>query len=209
MSGSNSRRRNWTVSITGALLVAIIAALIGFMKDDTSTATDRYYLRNTAGNVLFDHGRHSEDADACAACHHSLFGAEVAIGCEECHDSFAVEDFEHGELSEFHGWDCATCHEQAEDDDQAASCRSCHPANQQSESRLIDCEECHDEGYEADMMTHDEYLEIDDHSCLGCHVPGSIAEVYHQSCTPCHLEAAYERFTRADGSVNCGGCHLR
>lgn len=208
MSGNIKGRRNWTLSMTFALLVAAAAAVIGFMNSDRSAATDRYYLNSSAGNILFDHGKHGETADSCATCHHTLYGAQAG-SCEECHDEMDAADFEHAELKEFHERDCATCHEQTIDDDQADSCRNCHPALQDSETGVVGCSECHGEGYEPDLLDHDEYLEIDDHSCSGCHTPGAVAEVYHSSCTDCHLEEAADRFTLGDGGVNCSGCHLR
>jgi hypothetical protein len=52
-------------------------------------------------------------------------------------------------------------------------------------------------------------VEIDGHSCLGCHTPGKVSDVYHISCTSCHLEAVPERFANEDGTENCSGCHLR
>jgi len=209
MSGNPRDRRNWTLSMTFALLVAAGIAVLGVLVGEKSVATSRYYLTNSAGNVLFDHGAHSEAADSCATCHHTLYGAAQAISCEECHDDYEPEDFEHAELNEFHGQDCSNCHEQVNDDDQAASCRDCHLSVQESETQAISCSECHDDDYQPDMMDHDEYLEIEDHSCLGCHAPRALAETYHASCSDCHLEEAPGRFALSDGSADCSGCHLR
>lgn len=209
MNGSPGGRRNWTLSMTIVLLVAALAAAIGFMTSDTSTATDRYYFKSTAGNVLFDHGAHGDRAESCAACHHTLYEAAVTGDCGQCHDPVDPADFKHAELKDIHGRDCATCHKQVKDDDQAASCRSCHVAVQKSDTRTVSCATCHDDGYEPDMMSHDEYLEIEDHSCLGCHNPSPVSEAFHTSCTDCHLKEATDRFAHADGSVNCSGCHLR
>ena len=210
MSGKNQGRRNWTLSLTIAVLAGAAAAVIGCMAGNESVTTDRFYLRNTAGSVLFDHGGHQETVDSCAACHHDLYGSTQVTSCEDCHDD-EVEpvDFEHAELKEFHGRDCSTCHEQVVDDDQAVSCRECHPGTQENEGRVVDCAQCHSDGYDSDTMGHDEYLEIEDHSCLGCHTPGSVSDSYHTNCTNCHLEAAPKRFANDDGTVNCSGCHLR
>ncbi len=208
MSGNFQDRRNWTLSMTVALLVAAGLVVIGSLMGEKSVATDRYYLESSAGNVLFDHGTHGDIVDSCATCHHTLYGAAQAISCEECHDDYEPEDFEHAELKEIHSRECGTCHEQAVDDDQAASCRDCHAAVQDSEPATIGCTECHDD-YEPEMLDHDEYLEIEEHSCLGCHAPQALAETYHASCTDCHLEEATDRFSHDDGSVNCSGCHLR
>jgi hypothetical protein len=210
MNGNIRGRRNWTFSMTVALLVAAVSVVIGYMGTRETVATERFYLRSSAGNVLFDHGRHNEMTESCAACHHDLFAAAQATSCSTCHDDeFEPADFDHTELKEFHGRDCATCHEQTTGDEQAASCRSCHPGIQQSETRTVSCSDCHDDSYAADMIGHDEYQEIEDHSCLGCHSPASVSEVYHANCTSCHLDTAADRFTNSDGSVMCSGCHLR
>ncbi|MGI9536520.1 MAG: cytochrome c3 family protein [Desulfocapsaceae bacterium] len=210
MSGKNQGRQNWTLSMTVAVITAVAAAVFGSIVTNEPAAKDRFYLENTAGSVLFDHTKHAEAADSCAACHHDLYGSMQVTSCEECHDD-EVEpvDFEHAELKEYHGRECSTCHEQVADDDRAASCRSCHPDTQDEEARTVDCSQCHDDDYDLDMMEHDELLEIEDHSCLGCHAPGSLAEVYHTNCTSCHLEAAAKRFANGDGTVNCSACHLR
>ncbi|MDJ0621500.1 MAG: cytochrome c3 family protein [Desulfocapsaceae bacterium] len=211
MSGSLQDRRNWTRSLTIVVVVAAVAVILAYFIPESPAETDRKYLRNTAGAVLFDHGAHNEMADSCAVCHHSLYSSVQATTCEDCHgEDMGAEDFSHDELKEIHGTDCSQCHEQIADDDQAASCRQCHPAVQQSETSLIGCMECHDDdSYSPDIMDHDEYLEIEEHTCLGCHAPGSLSEVYHTSCTNCHLENSPEQFTEADGEVLCAACHLR
>ena len=210
MSGNKRGRRNWTLSLSVAVLAASAAAVFGSMAANKPVTTDRLYFNSTAGSVLFDHGRHNEEADSCASCHHDLYGSRQATSCEKCHgDEVDPVDFDHSELKEFHERDCSSCHEQAADDDQAASCRSCHPGAQENEARTLDCTQCHDDGYDPAMMEHDEFLEIEDHSCLGCHTPGSVSEAYHTSCTGCHLQAVPERFTNTDATVKCSGCHLR
>ncbi len=39
--------------------------------------------------------------------------------------------------------------------------------------------------------------------------PGSLSESYHASCIGCHLEESPKRYANDDGTVKCGGCHLR
>ena len=210
MSGKKQGRPNWTRSMTVAICAGLAAVVFGYLGGSETVATDRYFFDSTAGAVLFDHGDHRDEADTCVTCHHTLYGAAQATSCEECHDDeVEPSEFEHGELKEFHGRDCSACHEQVAEDDEAASCRQCHPTVQEREERGIGCTECHDDDYEPEMMGHDEYLEIEDHTCLGCHAPSSISEAYHTNCTDCHLETATERFTNDDGTVNCSGCHLR
>lgn len=209
MSGSLQDRRNWTSSLTIVVVTAVAALILGYFIPESPAETDRKYLQNTAGPVLFDHGEHELMAESCAVCHHSLYSSVQAITCEDCHgEDMGADMFSHDELKEIHGTDCSQCHEQKAGDDQAVSCRQCHPAVQQSETPQNSCTECHDDSYTADIMDHDEYLEIEDHSCLGCHAPGSLSEAYHTSCTNCHLENSPERFTQADGEVLCAACHL-
>jgi hypothetical protein len=210
MSGNRRLRPNCTLSLTIAIIVAGVAAVIGSLAADKPAATERFYLRNTAGSVLFDHGRHQSQAESCAACHHDLYGSSVAVSCEECHgDDVEPADFDHAELKEYHSRDCSTCHEQTVDSEEAQSCRQCHPTIQENESDMVDCSQCHDDGYDADMLEHAELIEIEDHSCLGCHQPQSISESYHASCIGCHLEESPKKYANEDGTVNCGGCHLR
>lgn len=210
MSGNNRGRRNWTLSMTGAVLVAAAAAVIGGMAGGDTEATERHYFKSSAGAVLFDHGTHSGTVDSCATCHHELYGAAQATSCSECHDD-GVEsaDYEHGELKEIHSRDCSKCHAVVKEEAEIASCRACHPGVQASEARTVGCSACHDDSYSPDMLEHDEFLEIEDHSCLGCHTPGSVSETYHTNCTGCHVAVAPERFANEDGGVLCSSCHLR
>lgn len=210
MSGNIKKGKNWTISLTIALLVAIAAAVIGCLADVKDTGTNRIFMQASAGSVLFDHGKHSGDAESCMQCHHTLYGATQATSCQECHDDeMKPEEFEHAELKEFHARDCSKCHDRVKEDAEALSCRECHPGIQPSETNTNSCQECHDDDYTPDMMGHDEYQEIEDHSCLGCHTPKSVSEAYHTNCSHCHLETAPEKFTTAGGELQCGSCHLR
>lgn len=210
MSGNFRDRRNWTRSLTIALLLAVMAAIIGCLADRDTTTTDRRYLQASAGPILFDHFKHGDAIDSCVQCHHDLYGSAQAVSCQECHDDdMSPEDVDHDSLKEIHDRDCATCHAQVKEDDEAASCRSCHPGTQESETPVISCSECHDDSYTADLMSHDEYMDAGDHSCLGCHAPSSISQVFHTNCTDCHLDSAPERFADENGAVVCGACHLR
>ena len=210
MSGNLRGRRNWTRSLTTVFIVAAAAVMGGYLIDGTAVETDRIYLRAAAGPVLFDHGAHGEYAQSCAVCHHPLYAAAQATACSDCHDDDRQSDtYDHASLKELHNQDCSQCHEQQEADDQATSCRQCHPSVQQEEQAVVSCASCHDDSYTPDLMSHDEYLAIDDHTCLGCHAPRPRADAYHASCSDCHLDAAPQRFAHADGEVLCGACHLR
>ncbi len=210
MSGNNQSRKNWTKSLTIMMAIAVVGAVIGCMADKKAVNTDRLYFENSAGAVLFDHGKHNDSVESCAQCHHDLYSAAQATSCQECHDDDIVADeFKHAELKEIHSRDCAKCHEVVDEQAQAASCRECHPGMQPSETQTNSCTECHDDSFTPDMLEHDEYLEVEDHSCLGCHTPQAVSQAYHTNCTSCHLETLPDRFTTAGGDVSCGACHLR
>ncbi len=207
MNGS-PKRRNWTKSLTIAVIVASVATIVGCVINSSSSNTDRIYLISSAGNLLFDHGKHNKTAESCAQCHHNLYGAAFVASCEDCHDDgVEADDFDHAELKSMHERDCSKCHEQDASDDQAVSCRTCHLPVQENTDE-ISCSECH-EDYTPDIMDHDEYLEVEDHSCLTCHTPSIVSEAYHTDCNRCHLEKAPKRFADNAGKAVCGACHLR
>jgi hypothetical protein len=208
MSGNIRDRKNWTGSLTVVIIVELVGALIGCLAVKDEKSTDRLYLQNSAGAVLFDHDKHKDSTDSCGRCHHDLYTAAQATPCQECHDDgFVAGEYDHAELKEVHSRDCARCHQ--ESDEQAASCRECHPTSQKSDTLTNNCAECHNDSYFPEMMEHDEYQEVGEHSCLGCHSPRSVSEAYHTNCTNCHLETLPDRFAIAGGDVSCGACHLR
>ena len=210
MSGSFRDRRTWTRSLTVATGVAAIATVAGFLVDAGSSTTERHYLRTMAGNVLFDHGGHRAGSALCVDCHHELWSAEQAMDCNDCHgEGYAADDFDHADVKELHGRDCSLCHVQSEESEAAASCRACHPGTQSSEVVTSSCDDCHDDGYTAEMFGHDDYMEFDGHACLGCHAPRSVSDAYHLSCSHCHLETRPERFSDTNGGVACAACHLQ
>lgn len=209
MSGNVRDRRNWTRSLTIVMIVAITGAVIGCLADGKKAETNRIFLKSTAGAVLFDHGKHGQSADSCIQCHHDLYSAAQATACIACHDEgVSPDDFDHANLKEIHSNDCFRCH-QPKADAKAASCRECHPGTQPSQTVTASCNECHDDSFTPEMLTHDEYLDVEDHTCLGCHAPRSVSEAYHTNCTSCHLEKSPARFAGTDGKAVCGACHLR
>jgi len=209
MSGNVRDRRNWTRSLTIVMIVAVAGAVVGCLAVGKKTETQRFFFKSTAGAVLFDHGKHSQTADACAQCHHDLYSATQATACTECHDAdVTADDTRHADLIEKHSRDCARCH-QVNTDTKPASCRTCHPGSQSGTTPTISCSECHDDTFSPEMLEHDEYLDIEAHTCQGCHAPRSVSEAYHTNCTSCHLEKAPARFAKTDGTAVCGACHLR
>ena len=59
------------------------------------------------------------------------------------------------------------------------------------------------------MGNHTDFLEIEDHSCDGCHLAQQLNSVYHKQCTRCHLKNNEEMFSKADGKIKCETCHLK
>ena len=210
MNGNIPNRRNWSRPLTFVAVLSLISVIIGYLADGGAEITDRRYFRNSGGPVLFDHGSHAAAANSCARCHHELFKADLAVACSQCHEEgMAAEEFSHSELKEFHGRDCSKCHSWDEEKVPTASCRECHLKAPQEENTPTNCQKCHEDDYTPGMISHDEYLDVEDHQCLGCHSPGSVSQTYHLSCTSCHLESAPDRFAKPDGGELCGACHLR
>ncbi len=81
----------------------------------------------------------------------------------------------------------------------AAGCESCH---HELVSGGGDCSVCHDDpDYTPDMAAHADLLEIEDHSCEGCHeIAGPEAA---RNCRECHPAAAVE----GAAFVGCTACH--
>ena len=105
--------------------------------------------------------------------------------------------------------------------DAADGCITCH---HELAGETYPCGTCHEDAeYTPELAEHGDLVEIHDSACDGCHeiAPDEeasscrrchaegLADVYHQSCSACHLEVAPERFADESGAPTCGGCHLR
>ncbi|HUV29711.1 MAG TPA: cytochrome c3 family protein [Acidobacteriota bacterium] len=189
-------------------VVAAVAAVGGYWVGEESSDTSRFFLSSSGGDVVFEHGAHTEMAAGCESCHHDLLLADSRQPCSTCHgDDVAAEDFDHDDLKTISAHSCETCHE-VNDQAEAGSCRSCHPSAQDAEPQTVACGQCHD-GYSADLMTHDEMQEIEGHACEGCHVIEAVSTVYHRQCEGCHLAESPEKFATETGESQCQSCHLR
>jgi hypothetical protein len=105
----------------------------------------------------------------------------------------------------------------------AGACITCH--HDLVKSTAVDCSACHDDpDYVPEEFEHDELVEIEDHSCDGCHDlrpdeeaascrdchdPETISEIYHNTCTACHRQQAAERFIDDQDQAKCKECHLK
>jgi len=209
MNGNTQRNKKSSL----LLILTVIAALVGIIgylvESKPVNNTDRFFLSNSGGAVVFEHQTHTGYGDDCARCHHDLLFSYESQACGDCHDKDVTpDDFEHGDLKEIEAHTCTTCH-QADESKQPGSCRTCHPKVQDQERSLIACNDCHDDEYTPDFLTHDEMQEMDGHSCEGCHISGAIGAVYHEQCNRCHLIENSEKFAAGDGSVHCQRCHLK
>ncbi|MBU8871673.1 MAG: cytochrome c family protein [Gemmatimonadales bacterium] len=87
--------------------------------------------------------------------------------------------------------------------EQDALCVTCH--HELIQGQAYDCSECHDDPeYVHGAFDHEELLEIEDHSCIDCHLlqPDTAA----RSCRACHPLTAGE--TVVAGNIgDCQQCH--
>ena len=198
---------------TRALIIftalAALAASAAYVLDSGPGQAHRFYLRSSAGAVVFDHEAHTGYGEGCESCHHELLSADSRIPCSDCHDEgMTHEDFEHDELKSIEGHACERCHE-VDKNARANSCRSCHPADEPIDLAPVGCVECHDDDYTPDLMTHDEMRGVEGHSCEGCHRPGAIGAVFHGHCSQCHLAERPGIFADEKGGARCQSCHLK
>jgi hypothetical protein len=198
--------------ISSLLLVTVILAIYGYLSPESSASGNYVYLANPGGAVLFAHAAHKQYDTECVDCHHELVQGEAGA-CHECHDDpeYTGTLFSHDELVEVADHSCDSCHNLLPDTE-ARNCRRCHDktfTGGQPVNDPLNCQQCHeDPDYTADDFSHLEFLEIEDHSCLGCHSPSPVGDIYHQGCTACHRERAAEIFVNDQDQVICKSCHL-
>lgn len=194
--------------LAGLAIAGLVVGLFGYLRADPAGDPDRFYLASNGGAVLFLHAGHQERSPECERCHHELVGA-VATACADCHDdSYTAALASHADLLEIPDHTCASCHEVMAAET-ARSCRACH-AREAGEGELLrSCQDCHDDGYSADLASHAELLAIADHTCEGCHTTRTLADAYHTNCNACHLAQAPARFGDDSGKPLCNSCHLR
>lgn len=188
--------------------VMYIVAVAGYLIERPDSDPDHLFFANTGGDVVMKHKDHANDLH-CADCHHDLLSSDNRTACFECHeDDVDPEDFEHAELLDIEDHRCTTCHNRLHDDD-PVSCRTCHLQEVKGTSSTAGCAECHDEDITPDFLTHDEMLEVEDHSCYDCHSVMALSDAFHQQCTDCHLKSGQARFVNDKGVARCVICHLK
>lgn len=189
--------------------LAVLVGVIGYLRADPEPSRDHIYIPSSSGPVLLTHARHAGLADDCVNCHHELVRGD-AVACSECHDEagYVPDMIDHDDLARIKAHVCGGCHDVAANQE-ALNCRQCHPAVATDRASLIDCQTCHDSSYTPDLMDHAALLDIEGHTCKGCHVLSSVADSYHAQCNACHLAAAPAVFQGADGSTLCAACHLK
>lgn len=203
-----SGKRKKTITLIILTIVCFLVGSATYYFEESPQNTDRYYIDNSGGAVLFEHGVHGDQSESCADCHHPLFSVTDMTSCSECHDEDVLaEDFSHKEMIEIEDHNCSFCHP-VNEDVQPQSCGSCHPKLQEESEAVINCMECHDDSYTADLLTHDEMQEIEDHTCEGCHNAKSLSDSYHKQCNGCHAKENEELFIDSEGKTKCSACHL-
>ena len=189
-------------------LVAGLLGIAGYWVEGESSNIGRYYLTNSGGAVVFEHKTHTTMVDGCEGCHHNLLLSDSRNACNDCHEDFDAEDFDHADLKTIEAHSCGTCH-QINESAQAQSCRNCHPSVQETDEISTACIECHDADYTTDLLTHDDMREVHDQNCETCHYSRVISIVYHEQCNRCHFVENVELFTSQEGNMRCEMCHLK
>ncbi len=198
-----------SISLYSLTLVAYLIGIAGFFYQDALESSDRFYLRSTAGDILFEHKKHIKTTENCADCHHNIIFSDERTSCSECHDDdFSEEDFIHTELKDIEEHTCTGCH-RTDESKKPENCRFCHSNGEDFESSDIKCIECHDSNYTPELLTHDEMQDIEGHQCTGCHQPKNISDIYHSQCNTCHKKNNQDIFFDSEGKISCNRCHLK
>ncbi len=204
----NGKQKSTYLLASVAVLTGIIG-IGGYLIGQNPKTSDRLYLKNAGGAVLFEHQQHAKMVGDCANCHHEVLLSDERTQCTECHDEgMDAADFVHADFLEVGAHSCTTCH-QVNADIKPQSCANCHPKSQDAEAAGVECANCHDDSYQPGDVTHDELQEIEGHSCEGCHNIRAVSDVYHSQCNRCHLSESREMFVDADGKTRCAVCHLK
>lgn len=208
MNGNFLKNKKLLVLILLTVL-AFIVGFMGYLSTAESSSGNRFFMHNKGGDVLFEHSQHQQTVENCAGCHHEILSADERVECNECHDDMEAEYFTHADLKQVESHQCVTCHK-IDETRNPQNCKACHAKNQDEETKGVDCLKCHDDPeYNADLLNHDEFCEIEGHECTGCHNPQSSEGVYHQQCNDCHRLENENYFFEPDGSVRCQACHLK
>ena len=156
---------------SGALVVVTIGLLAvgvwGYLQGEVPPGDSRFYLRSSAGAVVFTHRGHQKHVRDCVHCHHELGpGLEAVncrichpgdapdspafLGCLDCHDDpdYGPETLEHTELLEIHENECDSCHNpRCVADAYHLQCSRCHldlaPERFFAGDGQVECAACH------------------------------------------------------------------
>ncbi|MCD6294659.1 MAG: cytochrome c3 family protein [Deltaproteobacteria bacterium] len=120
----NKALRTVAYCLAAAFLLIGVVCYVAFAKKAPENPI-RIMLKNTGGNVLFDHTEHlSEDGYGieCADCHHNLENeGDTPAACSECHDA---EGEDAPKLVDALHSQCKGCHE--EGGSGPVNCAECH-----------------------------------------------------------------------------------
>jgi hypothetical protein len=147
-----------------------------------------------AGQVLFDHAKHTKDA-SCSDCHHHPVEDETDIRpCGDCHQKenpVVVQQI------------CLECHEPgeahhpeeaAEAGDEATKCAECHMPEGDEAPEF--CMECHEgEGVETEEELEPIKMNLVKRS-----------DAFHVQCEKCHKD---QNIGPKDDEQRCNWCHFR
>ena len=213
MNGKGRLKFN-SISLILLVLLASILALAGYRHEPQANSTKRFFFPNSGGPVLFNHEKHSDQAEGCESCHHHLYSAEVYAECVECHDDDMIaDDFTHAELREVEDHECGYCHE-IHNEREPQSCRQCHTPTPHEPVIENTCINCHDfergdEDWDEANIPHEEMLELHENDCSNCHQVQTISSAYHSQCVNCHDYESAKIFGKVAAEWDCQSCHLK
>ncbi|RKY89521.1 hypothetical protein DRQ09_01215 [candidate division KSB1 bacterium] len=210
------------------ILVCIgLAGIAGYIFSGTEAPPPpfRYYYTIVAGNVMFDHYRHTSGKNvSCSSCHHELISGALEFECSECHENeyskdqvyqskitwengkkLPEKDFSHDDIVEIHK-KCTTCHSV----DRSIKPKTCNTCHEQGSAKpvLMLCSNCHEEKLNPSDFSHEDLLSIHGSECSGCHQARGKTGLYHLKCITCHADTLPAYFTES-GKTRCSACHLK
>jgi len=219
--------KTYKLAFTVILFCFGIASISGYLFSKTKApdAPFRYYFLNVAGDIMFDHNRHTDTKNvSCISCHHEQYSGAIETSCNDCHEGEyskdmvynarvvwedgskpEEKDFSHAEITEMHE-ECTTCHSISEDI-KPKSCNACHEAGDQKPVLQL-CSNCHEDEYNPSDFSHDDLLGMHERECGNCHQIRGKTGLYHLQCIACHAKTAPAYFAES-GETRCSACHLK
>lgn len=85
-------------------------------------------------------------------------------------------------------------------DENTESCGDCHHEVLFADERMP-CSDCHDDDFDPADFSHDEFMDVESHTCITCHLTDE--NLKPQSCTSCHPDVQEAEQL----NIPCMDCH--